>query len=62
MFIELLHMKVLRSGGAKSTDRVLIYWHIALRWSAKQSLVAKVYKHLAPLEPEQSFLLLLTDE
>jgi len=32
--------------------RPCIHQDIALRWSAKQKLSAKFYRHLAPMEPE----------
>ena len=35
---------------------VLNYQYIALRWSAKQLSRPRVYKHLAPLEPEHGGL------
>jgi len=57
MFIELWIHEVLRASGAKCMD-LLIDQYIALRWRAKQWFGSRVYKHLAPLEPEDRLVAL----
>jgi hypothetical protein len=58
MFIDDGSIRLFAPAERNTWFDLLIYQYIALRWSAQQGFGSRVYKHLAPLEPEHRLVAL----